>query len=119
MPASTRSAKSPFVGRQAWTRASALAEQVGLSTARVLEFLLDAYASGRVTADHLADTSPNTDREQIGVRLSADTWKRADAQREADGIRTMSALADRLLVAYAQGRIRVGITVRPLTTNAA
>ncbi|MFI6576109.1 hypothetical protein ACIBFB_09915 [Nocardiopsis sp. NPDC050513] len=48
MPASTRSSKSPFVGRQARTRASALSEQVGLSTARVLEFLLDAHAEGRI-----------------------------------------------------------------------
>ncbi|OLT27556.1 hypothetical protein BJF83_18440 [Nocardiopsis sp. CNR-923] len=117
MPAPTRAQKQPFVGRQTWTRASILADQVGLSTARILEFLLNAYASGQITTDHLADTSPNADREQIGMRLSADTWRRADDQRRTDGVRSMSALVDKLLVAYAEGRVQVGVTVRPLTTT--
>lgn len=109
-----------------WRRGRAKAAANALDLTRVLESLLTAYADGRVTIDlppakRLGPTR-NGDK-RAGCRtapLPDAAWDRANARREATGIKSMPVVCELLVGGYVDGHLTVTVTAAghvPATTG--
>lgn len=112
MPAATRTRQQPRVSRETATQAADLAAP--LPVGRLIELLLTAYASGNIKLD---DCPPyvrsGVDRKQLDVFVDDEIWESADRKREADQLRSMSPLVERLLAAYTNGTFTIGVVRAP------
>ncbi|WP_406169292.1 hypothetical protein [Streptomyces sp. NBC_00996] len=110
---SPRSYRRPYVGAATWKSFGARAHASGLSAARAFESLLDAYVTGRIPPDLMQATSPGADRQQVSVSIDPALWKQAEARARAEGHTSLSPVADRLMVAVAEGWITISVSVTP------
>ncbi|MEV0603533.1 hypothetical protein AB0I82_30145 [Streptomyces sp. NPDC050315] len=114
MPPAPRTRQQPRISRETAAQAATVAGQIGLSTARVLEMLLLAYANQQITMD---DCPPyirsGIDRRQLDVEIDEELWRRADQQRKNDNMQSMGPLCERLLSAYANETFTIGVVRTP------
>jgi len=99
-----------------WRQARARAGRDALDLTPVLEALLDAYATGRVTVTPPAGRSLGSTRDgaaRTGCRtgpLSQDVWSRADRYRAAAGVKSMPVLCELLIGGYVDGHLTTTLT---------
>ncbi|NIY62433.1 hypothetical protein [Streptomyces malaysiensis] len=115
MPAAGETERAPNIAKDVWDAAGHRAKNEGLPLIWVASRALTDYAAGTLT---LPRTSPNPEaRNRRGRTIfTADAvWHAADERRVKDTVRSMSALVEILLDAYARGEVHTH--VRMVTTD--
>ncbi|REE66005.1 hypothetical protein BX257_8784 [Streptomyces sp. 3212.3] len=105
MPAVGESERAPNVAKGVWDAAGARAKTEGLPLIWVMSRALAEYAAGTLPLPHRAAATKAGNRRGRTVFASDAVWSGADTQRAKDGVRSMSALCELLLDAYARGDI--------------
>lgn len=115
MPASGETERAPNIAKAVWDAAAARARDEGLPLTWVASRALTGYATGDLPLPRTATESATGSRRGRSVFAADDVWTAADRRREDDGVRSMSALVEILLDAYARGEIHTH--ARMVTTD--
>ncbi|GAA2346021.1 hypothetical protein OKJ48_14545 [Streptomyces kunmingensis] len=105
MPAVGETERAPNIAKAVWDAAGKRSRSEGLPLIWVASRALTDYAAGTLDLPR-TDTIPTaSDRRGRSVFATTTVWEAADKRRARDKIRSMSALVELLLDAYAQGEI--------------
>ncbi|MFD0509177.1 hypothetical protein ACFQ0G_52600 [Streptomyces chiangmaiensis] len=105
MPAVGESERAPNIAKGVWDAAGARAKSEGLPLIWIMSRALTEYAAGTLPLPHRPTDGQAGNRRGRSVFASDAVWNGADRQRAKDGVRSMSALCEILLDAYARGDI--------------
>ncbi|WNZ14864.1 hypothetical protein [Streptomyces sp. 11x1] len=105
MPATGETERAPNVGKAVWEGAGERAKSEGLPLIWVMSRALTDYASGTLPLPHTTTGPEAGPRRGRTVFASDIIWNEADKRRSRDKVRSMSALCEILLSAYARGEI--------------
>ncbi|AGP51877.1 hypothetical protein [Streptomyces rapamycinicus] len=105
MPAAGETERAPNIAKNVWHAAGRRAKDEGLPLIWVASRALTDYAAGTLA---LPRTSPNPearDRRGRTIFTTDAVWHAANERRTKDAVRSMSALVEILLDAYARGEV--------------
>ncbi|MFD9862303.1 hypothetical protein [Streptomyces alboflavus] len=105
MPASGETERAPSIAQAVWEAAAARARSEGLPLTWVASRALTGYAAGDLPLPRTAAEPATGHRRGRSVFATDDVWTAADQRRKGDHVRSMSALVEILLGAYARGEI--------------
>ncbi|MFK0285020.1 hypothetical protein ACIQVL_31770 [Streptomyces sp. NPDC090499] len=105
MPAAGETERAPNVGKTVWESAGERAKSEGLPLIWVMSRALADYAAGNLTLSRTTVGSEAGLRRGRTVFATVAVWTGADKRRAKDQVRSMSALCEILLDAYARGEI--------------
>ncbi|MEU1601259.1 hypothetical protein ABZ468_53495 [Streptomyces sp. NPDC005708] len=105
MPAVGESERAPNIAKGVWDAAGARAKSEGLPLIWIMSRALTEYAAGTLPLPHTTTDGHAGNRRGRSVFASHAVWNGADRQRTKDNVRSMSALCEILLHAYARGDI--------------
>lgn len=105
MPAAGETERAPNVGRAVWESAGERAKSEGLPLIWVMSRALTNYASGALPLSRTTVGPEAGSRRGRTVFATDAVWTGADKRRAKDNVRSMSALCEILLDAYARGEI--------------
>ncbi|MET7543201.1 hypothetical protein [Streptomyces sp. NPDC005507] len=116
MPATGETERAPSIAKTVWDAAGERARGDGLPRTWVTSRALTDYAAGHLTLPRTTTTDAAIGhRRGRSVFASDGVWNAADKRRTEDGVRSMSALVEILLAAYARGEIHTH--ARMVTTD--
>ncbi|MER5382945.1 hypothetical protein ABT040_22120 [Streptomyces sp. NPDC002688] len=105
MPASGEAERAPNVAKAVWEAAGARAKSEGLPLIWVMSRALTEYAAGTLPLPRSVTSTKAGNRRGRSVFATDEVWSGADERRAKDAVRSMSALCEILLDAYARGDI--------------
>jgi hypothetical protein len=105
MPAAGETERAPNIGKAAWESAGERAKSEGLPLIWVMSRALTDYAAGILTLSRTTAGPEAGPRRGRTVFATDAVWAHADTRRAKDSVRSMSALCEILLDAYARGEI--------------
>ncbi|QFQ96817.1 hypothetical protein F9278_11965 [Streptomyces phaeolivaceus] len=105
MPATGETERAPNVGKAVWESASERAKSEGLPLIWVMSRALTDYAAGTLTLSRTTASPEAGPRRGRTVFASDTVWNEADKRRIKEKVRSMSALCEILLDAYARSEI--------------
>jgi hypothetical protein len=105
MPATGETERAPNVGKAVWESAGERAKSEGLPLIWVMSRALTDYAAGTLNLSRTTAAPETGPRRGRTVFASDTVWDEADRRRAKDKVRSMSALCEILLGAYARGEI--------------
>ncbi|MGW4388472.1 hypothetical protein [Streptomyces sp. NPDC004685] len=115
MPASGETERAPSIAQAVWEAAAARARGEGLPLTWVASRALTGYATGDLPFPRTATEPATGNRRGRSVFATDAVWTAADKRRKDDDVRSMSALVETLLGAYARGEIHTH--ARMVTTD--
>ncbi len=107
MPAEGETERAPNVSKDVWDAAGERAKREGLPLVWVISRALADYGAGLLPLPRAATTAPRGNRRGRSIFATSAVWSAADRRRTTDGVRSMSALCEILLDAYAREEIHV------------
>lgn len=105
MPAAGEVERAPNVAKAVWEAAGARAQSEGLTLTWIMRRALTEYAAGTLPLPRATPDSAAGNRRGRSVFATNDLWSRVNERRTQDAVRSMSALCEILLDAYARGDI--------------
>ncbi|MFF4836633.1 hypothetical protein [Streptomyces sp. NPDC001315] len=105
MPAEGERERAPNVAQSVWDAAAARAKSEGLPLIWIMSRALAEYAAGVLPLPRTAITAQPGSRRGRSVFAGDAVWTGADERRTKEEVRSMSALCELLLDAYARGDI--------------
>ncbi|MER7694513.1 hypothetical protein [Streptomyces sp. NPDC097610] len=105
MPATGEAERAPNIGGAVWEAAGARAKSEGLPLIWVMSRALTEYAAGTLPLPRITTSTRAGNRRGRSVFATNDVWAGADERRTKAAVRSMSALCEILLDAYARGDI--------------
>ncbi|MBQ1090459.1 hypothetical protein [Streptomyces sp. B93] len=105
MPAAGESERAPNIARTVWEAAGARARSEGLPLIWIMSRALTEYAAGTLPLPRTVPGVQAGGRRGRSVFATDAVWSAADARRRTENVRSMSALCETLLAAYARGDI--------------
>lgn len=105
MPAVGEIERAPNIAKTVWEGAGARAQSEGLTLTWIMRRALAEYAAGTLPLPRTKPSSEVGNRRGRSVFTTDDLWACADERRTQDAVRSMSALCEILLDAYARGDI--------------
>jgi hypothetical protein len=105
MPATGDTERAPSIAKMVWDAAGERARGEGLPLTWVTSRALTDYAAGYLSLPRTTTDAETGNRRGRSVFASDAVWNTADKRRAEDGVRSMSALVEILLAAYARGEI--------------
>ncbi|GGY02943.1 hypothetical protein [Streptomyces minutiscleroticus] len=105
MPAAGESERAPNIAKDVWDAAGIRAKSEGLPLIWIMSRALAEYAAGTLSLSRTATGARAGSRRGRSIFATDAVWSGADEQRAKDRIRSMSALCEILLDAYARGEI--------------
>ncbi|MGW2423352.1 hypothetical protein ACWC0C_29580 [Streptomyces sp. NPDC001709] len=104
MPAIGETERAPNIARTVWESAGERAKAEGLPLIWVMSRALTDYAAGALTLPRTTTDAPGPRRGR-SIFATDPVWAAADERRATDGVRSISALCEILLDAYARREI--------------
>ncbi|MER5475104.1 hypothetical protein [Streptomyces sp. NPDC002685] len=105
MPATGEAERAPNVAKAVWEAAGARAKSEGLPLTWVMSRALAEYAAGTLPLPPSVSGTTAGNRRGRSVFTTDEVWSGAEERRAKDAVRSMSALCEILLDAYARGDI--------------
>ncbi|MFC9673669.1 MULTISPECIES: hypothetical protein [unclassified Streptomyces] len=115
MPATGETERAPSIAKAAWDAAGTRARAEGLPLTWVTSRALSDYSAGHLALPRTTTDPDYGNRRGRSIFASDAVWTAADKRRAKDGIRSMSALVEILLDAYARNEIHTH--ARMVTTS--
>ncbi|WP_175410658.1 hypothetical protein [Streptomyces sp. TRM64462] len=105
MPAVGETERAPNVAKSVWDAAGERARSEGLPLIWIMSRSLTEYAAGTLPLPRTVTRAEAGNRRGRSVFAMDAVWNAADTRRRADNVRSMSALCEILLDAYARQEI--------------
>ncbi|KUO16184.1 hypothetical protein [Streptomyces dysideae] len=105
MPAAGETERAPNIGKAVWESAGERAKSEGLPLIWIMSRALTDYAAGALTLSRTTASSEAGPRRGRTIFATDTVWTSAGRRRAKDQVRSMSALCEILLDAYARGEI--------------